>query len=449
MPREKCKVCGEPYNTAFYICPYCGVKKADEELLKQVDIAYNADDSAAARRFYNGILARDRRNAEAYWGLFLLNFGVKDGIFNEGIANVRVTAENYLSKNLTEELYDSIVLNENYLRAISLAEGDFKKRIDSFKNSLEERLGEIKRERTDQDFKSLTEGLKDFYTPSPEKADETFDFVSTHEQSSKSSVKSAHTAPKRKPGISAGKCVVSIVCCLPVIVELLIVLLIPHIEALAENAYVSMWGWQELSVPLKIAFLSLIVLGFLIQLLGLFGKINKPLGMVTQIISFGLFVVSAYAARNNAESVFTQWGLAMIVPVSLLVTALRYMSADGFGFIDDFNFWYFLPIALEVAEYILFFLLFPLIYGASATLWFFVALTVTTVGSIAVSSFWENMHWAPVGINFAVAGLLILVYWLGQLFSSEWMWNGGIILVVVLAIGASWFIHWFIHRNDI
>ncbi|MDE7380401.1 MAG: hypothetical protein K2N14_05040 [Clostridia bacterium] len=258
------------------------------------------------------------------------------------------------------------------------------------------------------------------------------------------------SAPQRAPRIriSGGKWAAAIVCCLPLIVELLAVLLIPKISVLAENVYLSRWGWQALTLPLKISFISLIVLGFLIQLLGLFGKLNKPLGMFTQIISFGLFVLASYAAHNNGASVYAQWGLAMIVPVSLLVTALRYVSSDMFGFVDDFNFWYYLPIALEVAEYLLFFLVFPLMFKVSVSLWFFVAITVTTVASIGVSCFWEDFHWAPVGINLAVAALLCVIFWLGRLFSSEWLWNGGIIIVVILAIGGSWFIHWFIHRND-
>ncbi|MDE6690403.1 MAG: hypothetical protein K2K04_00375, partial [Clostridia bacterium] len=232
------------------------------------------------------------------------------------------------------------------------------------------------------------------------------------------------------------------------IIELLFVLLIPNIGVLAKNAYVSKWAWQALTVPMKVSFLSVIILGFAIQILGLFRRLHKVLGMFTQIISFALFLLSVYALRGNASSVYAQWGLAMIVPVSLLVAALRYMSADGFGFIDDFNFWYYLPIALEVAEYILFFLVFPSLFGVAASLWFFVAITVTTVASIAVSSFWEDFHWAPVGINLGVAVLLCVIFWIGNLLSSEWFRNGGVITVVILAIGGSWFIHWFIHRND-
>ncbi|MDE7379768.1 MAG: hypothetical protein K2N14_01830, partial [Clostridia bacterium] len=128
MASEKCKACGMPHNTLFYICPYCGVKKPDEELLTSVELAYNADDSAAARRFYKSVLARDRKNVEAYWGLFLLDCGVKDRIYNDGILNARVPAENYIKNDLTEQSYENILLNENFLRAFSLAEGDFKKR---------------------------------------------------------------------------------------------------------------------------------------------------------------------------------------------------------------------------------------------------------------------------------------------------------------------------------
>lgn len=266
-------------------------------------------------------------------------------------------------------------------------------------------------------------------------------------QSRKAARAALRKAPKNKPKIRAGKWVATILCCVPVILELLAVLLIPKIGVLANNAYLSRWGWQALSVSLKISFLSVIILGFVIQLLGLLGKLHNVLGMFTQIISFALFVLSAYAAHNNS-SVYALWGLAVIVPVSLLVTALRYTTADGFGFIDDFNFWYYLPIALEVAEYVLFFLVFAPLFGVSASPWFFVAITVTTVASIAVSSFWEDFHWAPVGINLGVAVLLCVIFWIGRLVSSEWFANGGVITVVILAIGGSWFIHWFIHRND-
>lgn len=422
MARVDCKKCGASMNSVFYMCPQCGTKRPDNELLKSVDIAYNADNSDAARRFYNSILANDPINAQAYWGLFLLDYGVKDCIFDEGLAKVRVTAENYLLKKFTEKLYDSINSNENYRQALSLAEGEFKKRVDRFWNGLEERLAELERNKPTR-------------TPSYEKTDNS-DF-------------DTEVPPKKASGISAGKLVATIFCCVPVILELLFVLLIPKIGVLAKNAYVSRWGWPALPVPMKVAFLSVIVLGFVIQILGLFGKLHKVLGMFTQIISFALFLLSVYAVRGNASSVFTLWGLAMIVPASLLVATLRYVSADSFGFIDDFNFWYYLPIALEVAEYILFFLVFPSIFGVTASLWFFVAITVTTVASIAVSSFWEDFHWAPVGINIAVAVLLCVIFWIGRLISSEWFWNGGVITVVILAIGGSWFIHWFIHRNDV
>ena len=266
-------------------------------------------------------------------------------------------------------------------------------------------------------------------------------------QSQKAARAALKKAPKNRPKIRAGKWVAAVLCCVPVILELLAVLLIPKIGVLANNAYVSRWGWQARSVPLKISFICVIILGFAIQMLGLVGQLPNVLGMFTQIISFALFVLSSYAAHNNS-SVYALWGLAVIVPVSLLVTALRYTTADGFGFIDDFNFWYYLPIALEVAEYILFFLVFAPLFGASASLWFFVAITVTTVASIAVSSFWEDFHWAPVGINLGVAVLLCVIFWIGRLVSSEWFSNGGVITVVILAIGGSWFIHWFIHRND-
>ncbi len=416
MARVNCKACGASMNTAFYICPQCGVKRADRELLKDVNIAYNADDSQAARLFYNDVLAADPINAEAYWGLFLLDFGLKDKIESDGITQRRITAENFIYKKLTAQLYDRIYANESYLKALSLADGDFKRRVDTFWRGLEDRYGEIKRERAEKQFEKRTDAVL--------------------------------SEPKKSSKITAGKLVTSILCCLPVILELLLVLLIPHIGVLAGNTYVARWGWQELSLPMKISFLSVIILGFVIQVLGLFRKLHKVLGMFTQIISFGLFVLSAYALYDNASSVYIQWGLAMMVPVSLLVTALRYASADGFGFIDDFNFWYFLPIALEVAEYILFFLVFRTIFGVSAQLWFFVAITVTTVASVAVSSFWEDFHWAPVGINLAVAVLLCVIFWIGRMVSSEWFANGGVITVVILAIGGSWFIHWFIHRND-
>lgn len=431
MARVDCKVCGASVNAAFYICPHCGSKRADRELLKDVNIAYNADDSKAARLFYADLLAADPVNAQAYWGLFLLDYGVKDSIDNDGISQRRVTAENRLLQKFTAELYDSINTNENYLHALSLADGDFRKRVDAFWNGLEERYGNLKRARA------------------ADKLQSSFEKSGAYDDHSDAKSRKSGAKPKRTSGLSAGKWVASILCCLPVIAELVAVLLIPHIGVLAKNAFVARWGWQALSLPMKVSFISVIVLGFAIQVLGLFGKLHNILGMFTQIISFGLFVLSAYASYNSASSVFAQWGLAMVVPVSLLVTALRYMSADGFGFVDDFNFWYFLPIALEVAEYILFFLVFSPIFGASASLWFFIAITVTTVASIAVSSFWEDFHWAPVGINLGVAVLLCVVYWIGRLISSEWFWNGGVITVVILAIGGSWFIHWWFHRNDV
>ena len=523
MASEKCKKCGADLDKNFYLCPNCGAKKPDEELLTRADIAYNADDSAAARKFYNGILARDRKNAQAYWGLFLLDMGAKDGILNKGPMKICVSADSYLAMNLTEELYTSIVLNPNYLRAASLAEGELKKNINEFADWLEERHGELERERTDPQFKARADDFRDYFSPSSatnnNEQDDTvadpksdiptmgldmgalflqylkdtgqsgeratdqvaptesarsqnnndkyaqFDKKSTKTvaptQSDKKPTRTPPPAPKntksskvaaptsrKMPTIFAGDIVATIVCCLPIVLELLVVLLIPHIGFLAENTYLSRWGWQALSVPMKVSFISVIVLGFFVQGLGLFEKLNKPLGMVTQIITFGLFVLSAYAAHNNAASAFTQWGMALMVPASLIVAALRYVSADGFGFLDDFNFWYYLPIALEIAEYLLFFLVFPLMFEASASLWTFIAFTVTTVAAIAVSSFWEDFHWASAGINLGVAVLLCVIYWLGMLWNSEWLWNGGIITVVILAIGGSWFIHWFIHRND-
>ncbi|MDE7405928.1 MAG: hypothetical protein K2M89_03525 [Clostridiales bacterium] len=482
MISDKCKACGARLNTAFYQCPECGAKRSDDELLQSAEIAYNAEDSDAARRFYKSILARDRKNAEAYWGLFLLDHGVKDGIMNEGLFKVRVTAENYLAMNLTEELYDSIVLDENFLRAVNLAEGDFKKRVHSFRDWLDERLGELEKERTDAKFKERTDAVRDMFTPpqqqQQEQKSETFDpyaaAYETHKKSSNSKSNGAKTTPKkgtqttkpksgaakskttakstasasRKPIIFAGDIVLTVVCCIPIILELLLVLLIPHISFLAKIDGVAKWGWNALSVPMKVSFISVIVFGFLVQTLGLLDKLNKPLGAVTQIITFGLFVLSVFAAHNNATSVYTQWGMAIMVPISLLVTAFRYVTCDGFGFLDDFNFWFYLPIALEVIEYLLFFLVFPLMFGVSASLWAFVALTVTTIAAIAVSSFWEDFRWIAAGINLAVVVLLCVIFWLGRLWNSEWLWNGGIITVVILAIGGSWFIHWFIHRND-
>lgn len=535
MALEKCKKCGAALDKNFYLCPSCGAKRPDEELLSRADIAYNADNSDAARKFYNDILARDRKNAQAYWGLFLLDMGAKDGILNKGPMKICVSADSYLAMNLTEELYDRIVLNPNYLRAASLAEGELKKNIDEFADWLEERHGELERERTDPKFKARADDFRDYFSPSsstngnerddtvsnpksdipsmgldmgalflqylkdtgqsgedsadqaapvsgshPKNADDKADPYASITKSNKKSSDSkldgvSKTAPKKSaqlgapksgatkpsaagkptksasrkmPTLFAGDIVATIVCCLPIVLELLVVLLIPHIGFLAKNVYLSRWGWQALSVPLRVSFISIIVLGFFVQGLGLFEKLNKPLGMITQIITFGLFVLSAYAAHNNAASAFTQWGMALMVPISLLVTAWRYVTTDGFGFIDDFNFWYYLPIALEIAEYLLFFLVFPLMFETSASLWIFLALTVTTIGAIAVSSFWEDFHWVSAGINLGVVVLLCLIYWLGVLWNSEWLWNGGIITVVILAIGGSWFIHWFIHRND-
>ncbi len=521
-------------DKGFYLCPNCGAKRPDEELLNSPNMAYNADDSDAARRFYNGILSRDRKNAQAYWGLFLLDMGAKDGILNKGPMKFCVSADSYLVMNLTEELYTSIVLNPNYLRAASLADGELKKKINEFSEWLEERHGELERERTDPKFKARADGLRDYFapssatndkekhdveddpksdiptmgldmgalflqylkdttqsgessddqvvppTPTPEKESASFDPYSaayeTHKKSSnaKSSdgakttpkkgaqpTKSKSSTPKSKttakstgskkskmPVILGGDIVATVVCCIPIVLELLLVLLIPHISFLAKIDGVARWGWAALSVPMRVSFISVIVLGFFVQGLGLFDKLNKPLGMVTQIITFGLFVLSAFAAHNNAASVYTQWGMALLVPISLLVTAFRYVTCDSFGFLDDFNFWFYLPIAIEVIEYLLFFLVFPLMFDVSASLWAFVAITVITMAAIAVSSFWEDFRWIAVGINLAVIVLLCVIFWLGRLWNSEWLWNGGIITVVILAIGGSWFIHWFIHRND-
>lgn len=533
MVSENCKKCGARLDKDFYLCPNCGAKRPDEELLNSPKMAYNADDSDAARRFYNGILSRDRKNAQAYWGLFLLDMGAKDGILNKGSMKICVSADSYLAMNLTEELYTSIVLNPNYLRAASLADGELKKNINEFSEWLEERHGELERERTDSKFKARADGLRDYFapssvtendgkdgvaddpksdiptmgldmgalflqylkdtaqsgessddqvappTPKPEKESASFDpyaaAYETHKKSSNTkSSGTAKTTPKkgaaptkpksgavkskttakstssasRKPIIFAGDIVLTVVCCIPIILELLLVLLIPHISFLAKIDGVAKWGWNALSVPMKVSFISVIVFGFLVQTLGLLDKLNKPLGAVTQIITFGLFVLSVFAAHNNAASAYTQWGMALLVPISLLITTFRYVTCDGFGFLDDFNFWFYLPIALEVIEYLLFFLVFPLMFGVSASLWAFVAITVTTIAAIAVSSFWEDFRWIAAGINLAVVVLLCVIFWLGRLWNSEWLWNGGIITVVILAIGGSWFIHWFIHRND-
>ena len=241
----------------------------------------------------------------------------------------------------------------------------------------------------------------------------------------------------------------SILCLLPIIAELVLVLIIPHIGSLKEIEYVACFGWNALSVPMKVAFLSVLIIGVLVQVLGLFDKLNNILGMFTQLVTFALYVLAVYAAGNNAASAYTQWGLAIMVPVSLIVGTLRYLSADRFGFIDDFGFGHYLPIALEVAEYGLFFLVFPLMFGASASLWMFIALTVITVCAIAVTSFWEDFRWIAVGINLVVAVLLCVVQWLSKLFTAEWLSSGGAFLVVILAVGGSIFIHWFIHRNDV
>lgn len=479
MAREKCNVCGGSFHSAFYRCPHCGIKRSDEDLLKSVDLAYNADDPNAARRFYNDILARDRGNAQAYWGLFLLDHGVKDGIFNEGIANIRVPAENYLTMNLTERLYDSIILNDNYLCALRLAEGELKTRCETFRKGLEEKRVELASAYSDSTsfdgvgkangINRSTQALTDekitvfgAFTRSNKKSvgsafDDEAAGLKTRDGSARSepdpedpNMQSEKTtvAPRKAPKFSARNCVTAIVCCIPTVLESIIVLSIPYIGFLAKNPYLAEWGWKALSVPMKISFLSLIVAGFSIQALGLFGKLNKPLGMATQIVSFMLFMLAVDAANNNIGSVYTQWGLAVIAPVSLLVAVWRYMTADKFGFTDDFDFRHYIPLALEVFEYIVFFLVFPLMFDASASLWIFVTLTVTTISAIAVSSLREDFRWIAVGVNLGVVVLLCLLFWLGRLFASEWLWNGGIIIVVILAIGGSWFIHWFIHRKD-
>lgn len=242
--------------------------------------------------------------------------------------------------------------------------------------------------------------------------------------------------------------VASCLCCIPIIAELIFVFIIPYIGALNSISYVSCFGWQALSLPMKVSFLSVVIIGIGVQVLGLFDKLGNVLGMITQIFTFLIFALCVYAAQKNTESVYMLWGLALAAPISLVVAALRYMSEDSFGFLDNFGFWHYLPIALEVAEYALFGLLFPLMFGHSASLWMFIALSVTTVCAIAVSSFWEDLRWYVVGVNFVVAALLCLINWLGIVFASEWMENGGVILVVILAIGGSIFGHWFIHRND-
>ena len=200
---------------------------------------------------------------------------------------------------------------------------------------------------------------------------------------------------------------------------------------------------------MKVGFLSVVIIGIGVQVLGLFDKLGKVLGMFTQIVTFLIFALCVYAAQKNTESAYMLWGLALVAPMSLVVAALRYMSEDKFGFLDDFGFWHYLPIALEVVEYALFALLFPIMFKSPVSLWMFIAISVTTVGAIAVSSFWEDMRWIVAGINLGVAALLCFIYWLGLLWESEWMWNGGIFLVMILGIGGSIFGHWFIHRNDL
>lgn len=249
-------------------------------------------------------------------------------------------------------------------------------------------------------------------------------------------------AVPKKRKISAGKCAATVICCLPLILELLALFLIPKIGSLAENKYLSVWAWSALSLPFKISVLVIIVLGFLVQICGLFDKIGNITGAFTQLISFALFVLSAYAADNSAASAYAQWGLSMVVAASFFVVSLRYLTCVVY------EFKYYIPIALAVAEYALFFLVFPLIYGTVAPMWMAIALTVTTALVILISLYRKVLNWISLGVNLVIALLLIFAYWLGIIFSSEWMWSGGIIIVVILAIGGSWFIHWFIHRND-
>lgn len=241
----------------------------------------------------------------------------------------------------------------------------------------------------------------------------------------------------------------SVLCCIPVIIELVAVFVIPYVDALNQISYLSGWSWQALSLQFKISFGLVVGLGILIQLLGLFDKLGNLTGMFTQLVSFLLFVFAVFAANNNADSVYAQWGLAAFAPLSLLVAALRYLTEDGFGFLDTFGFLHYLPVALEVAAYTLFFWVFPMLFGHAPSLWMFVAITVITIAAIAVSSFWEDMRWIAIGAILVFAVLLCVLGWLGTVITSEWLEGGGIILLVILVIGGSIFLNWFIHRNDV
>ena len=101
--------------------------------------------------------------------------GAKDGILNKGPMKICVSADSYLAMNLTEDLYDKIVLNENYLRASSLAQGELKKNINEFADWLEERHGELERERTDPKFKARADEFRDYFAPSSAPYDDKID----------------------------------------------------------------------------------------------------------------------------------------------------------------------------------------------------------------------------------------------------------------------------------
>ncbi len=421
---ETCKKCATKFNSKF--CPQCGTPSALAELAERARAANNENCSAEAEMLYREILESNPEYAEAHWGLFIIDYGVKDDITIDGPFTINATAENFIcnDKEVDDELYNGIKSNKNYLNAVKYASGDFKERIDVFTNALEDRYKKYLNSHGRQKKKQQMPKTNPAISPSTKEI------------------------TVKTKSFSFSRCISSLLFCLPLIIELLFVFLIPKIPYFSEKPIWMRFSWNMLENPIKVMFLCLMVLGFGLQILGFFKKLNRMLAACTQLVCFLLFCLSAYATYNGATSFAVMCGMAVFVPLALIIATIKYL----YGY--DYNFAHFIALAVVVAEYILMFLCLSLMYHKHPLLWVFIVMTVITgLIMFAIFILKPNFPWVAMGINLGASILVSIIYAIVINFKS--IMNvilaacGGVAGVIIVVLILIYFIHWYIHRDDI
>ncbi len=414
-----------------------GTSSKIEALLTRANQEMETRNFDRAQRFFETVLENAPQNAAAWWGLFLCEF--------------KTTNENIVVEKLNSTLYKKIVNNKNYQLAVRYAAGNSKDRITKFQNTIESAelwwnlfLNDYNCSTDEAILKKVTESNSNKILSNNHFAialrNATGEFKQKLENFKQDVLAKAQAMEQyrieaeRKERIKER--IISIV---KLIVGLLVLSFELQFVLFIKVPVLSFIQFDLMTLPAKITFFVMIVLSLVYEIISCFNSGQPLCTIFAQLFSFVVFCLSLYVINKFNLSVVAEWGLLLSSQVWLLASFLSSHIKNKVSYdIEDCNvLLVYLTICIVTVGYNCFYIGFNSLVATEPVLWLdIVQLCISSIVSILIIVVSCNnrkvLPWIFCGIGIILMALMGVTWKYWPVFLVV------VAVLVVFAISSLW-----------